>query len=195
MIVIYPVGKINDYLQLGEEYPHLPIPQECPSCGEEGKLVRIGYYERWVCMKSGEFKVRIGRVLCKHCRTSHAMLPACLLPKRQSTAEVVATFLHSRVIEGETLNKAMETATDQEPSRQKGSEWIKSMVSKLPQIIHFLAKRFERFKASEDPPPRVKGLKKLHMLLDMMFQGWEQVCDALSFYSSHFLREMKESLI
>ena len=194
MIIIYPAGKINDYLRLGSEYPHLLIPQVCPDCKEKETFVRVGYYKRWVCTENGEFRVRIGRVRCKHCKASHALLPACLIPNKQSTTEVIATFLHSRVIEGKTLNQAMKAATDQEPSRQKGAAWIKSMVSKLPQIKHFLAQRLERFKESK-PPARVQSLKILHMMLEMMFKGWQQAGEALAFYSSHFHREMKMALV
>lgn len=80
MIIIYPACEINKYIELGV-YPHLKIPAICPTCHEKSTFKRIGYYNRWANTGQEEYYLRIGRVQCKNCKTSHALLPAFLLPR------------------------------------------------------------------------------------------------------------------
>jgi hypothetical protein len=193
MIIIYPAGKIKNYIKLGR-YPHLEMPHVCPTCLKRHTLVRIGYYKRWACTEIGESRLHIGRVFCKNCKTSHALLPAFLLPRRQCTARVIAVFLQQRIFKGHTLEKAMEVATKSHPSRQKGASWLKSMESKLLKIQHYVATLFPRFNNYTGQSCKAKP-NALQLLLEMMFSGSKDVGSAFSFHSYNFHRMTQESLI
>ena len=184
MIIIYPACEINKYIELGV-YPHLKIPAICPTCHEKSTFKRIGYYKRWANTGQEEYFLRIGRVQCKNCKTSHALLPAFLLPGRQNTVKVVAMFLQKRIIEGKTLKKSIEESTPQS-SRQKCSSWIKSLQSKLLEIQHYTSTFFNRFDVEKN---------LFESLITMLLQTSKDVSSSLSFHSFRFHQLTQKSLI
>jgi hypothetical protein len=65
----------------------------CPHCGKEGVLIRHAYYERWMNNGGKKVKINILRVKCKHCKTTHAVLPPFLIPYRQIITELALEIL------------------------------------------------------------------------------------------------------
>ena len=53
------------------------------TCGTKGCLIRYGHYHRHVKLSSSLISLRIQRVWCKHCGTSHAILLSALVPYSQ----------------------------------------------------------------------------------------------------------------
>lgn len=194
MIIIYPAKDVKKYMEMGP-YPHLAVPERCPDCNEAGELVRIGYYSRWVCTETGEHLLRIGRVLCKNCKASHALLPAFLLPRIQSITSVVEKFFRERVLKGKTLKEAMGIASIVEPLRQKGSAWLEGLARKLSEIGHYIATLYPRVDFGEGPRRKGKHLKALYPLLKLLFSGDQEVGQALSWHNFQFYQMTKTSLV
>lgn len=55
----------------------------CPNCKKVHTLVFFGYYSRSIITNSGIVILDIQRVYCKHCHTTHALLPSSLVPYSQ----------------------------------------------------------------------------------------------------------------
>ena len=52
---------------------------EC-DCGSNGKLVKIGYYQRYYKTSTRKICIQIQRVMCKHCGRTHALFVECMVP-------------------------------------------------------------------------------------------------------------------
>lgn len=55
---------------------------ECPECGQSECMIKYGRYDRYVFSLEGcdpKFTLTIQRIYCKHCKTTHAILPDCLI--------------------------------------------------------------------------------------------------------------------
>jgi hypothetical protein len=63
--------KLNDY----------PILADCPHCHD--RLVKNGFYRRYVITSNGTYIIYIRRYRCKHCGISISILPSFLLPHFQ----------------------------------------------------------------------------------------------------------------
>ena len=55
---------------------------ECPKC-RSTKLIYYGSYERYVIARKKELKIRIKRVFCKECASTHSIIPSFILPYYQ----------------------------------------------------------------------------------------------------------------
>lgn len=53
------------------------------SCGATGRFIMHGYYNRSLKTPFGKIKLRILRVKCKSCGTTHAVLHPCIIPYSQ----------------------------------------------------------------------------------------------------------------
>lgn len=53
------------------------------TCGSTGKMVRHGYYKRHFKVNSEKIKLRILRVKCKECGSTHAILLSIIVPYSQ----------------------------------------------------------------------------------------------------------------
>ena len=143
MIIVKEAVEFNDYLKLGF-YPRLKIPRCCPSCKSLDQLRRIGYYKRWVCTPQVEKQVRIGRVICKSCKTTHALLPSFLIPRRQDIVGVIAKFLSARVLKSKSLRQSMLDCGAKNPSRQKGAHWLKKLYSNFVKLSSYVYTTYHR---------------------------------------------------
>lgn len=61
----------------------VPLERLQCSCGRFGCLVRHGYYNRKVKMKSCVIQIRILRLICKACGRTHALLLSEMVPYSQ----------------------------------------------------------------------------------------------------------------
>lgn len=66
-------------------------PEQCPSCGSEGCIVRFGSYLRKCCIDvDGEVhSLRVKRFKCKSCGVTISYLPSFLVPHKQYMASVI----------------------------------------------------------------------------------------------------------
>ena len=61
----------------------LQLHQLACSCSHSACLSILGYYKRSVKLPSGTVRLRICRVKCSECGTTHALLPSSLVPYSQ----------------------------------------------------------------------------------------------------------------
>lgn len=62
---------------------NLQFHRLCCSCGHAGGLSVHGYYNRYIKQGSEKPCFRICRVICKHCRKTHALLLSSMVPYSQ----------------------------------------------------------------------------------------------------------------
>lgn len=192
MIVVDGINEA-EYFALGQ-HPRLPKPKKCPSCERENNLIRIGYYKRWVSSENREERARIGRVKCKSCKTSHALLPSFLIPRRQEVVGIIAEFLRLRVIENKTLKESMVGSGSRKTLRQKGAKWLYSLWKNRQKVHDYLAGKFSRFPTARREQTDEK-LKIIYPLVYLIFQGFKDTSEALSHHNIRFYEAVKIALI
>lgn len=186
MIIIEKTEDVKNYLSLGN-YPRLPIPRKCPKSNCKGKLIRIGYYKRWICTSEEEREIRIGRVKCKVCKTSHALLPSFLIPRRQEVTWVIGAFLKANLQDGKSLKDSMKEAKLVNASRQKIRSWIKGLEKNLSLLSHFLSRVY--------PLRKREGETQLKEILSVLLPEGKDPGEALSICSEKFHTLMEKAII
>lgn len=83
MITIYNENfnsnrKINHYYEYTAQLNTSKL--HCPKCNHVGGCERHAYYRRFFIYNNQKYELSILRVRCKHCNTTHALLPFFLLP-------------------------------------------------------------------------------------------------------------------
>lgn len=61
----------------------LQLHQLSCSCGRSGCFSIHGYYERTVKLEAGCLRLKVCRVICSECGSTHALLPSCIVPYSQ----------------------------------------------------------------------------------------------------------------
>lgn len=86
MITIF-AENFNDISQESYDslvFQKLQIHQlSCPCCQHSGSLIMHGSYQRSVKRANSLLSLTIQRVLCKECLSTHALLPASIVPYSQ----------------------------------------------------------------------------------------------------------------
>ena len=75
-----------------KEYPaaglRFPVPERCPDCQAVGRLIRWGFYERWLFLNAEEqIRIQVQRVRCRSCGHTHCLLPDFTQAYRRYTLE------------------------------------------------------------------------------------------------------------
>ena len=78
----------------------------CPKCNHSDLIIH-GYYSRRLKTKIGTIYLRIIRVICKTCGSTHALLLSCLVP--YSSVDLKS---HIRIINNDDINGLMEEISD-----------------------------------------------------------------------------------
>ena len=78
----------------------------CPKCNHSDLIIH-GYYTRRLKTKIGTIYLRIIRVICKTCGSTHALLLSCLVP--YSSVDLKS---HIRIINNDDINGLMEEISD-----------------------------------------------------------------------------------
>lgn len=63
-----------------------PMMIEC-TCGCRGQCIKYGKYPRTVIYNGEKFTIYIQRIYCKHCKTTHAILPSYIIPYKHLSME------------------------------------------------------------------------------------------------------------
>ena len=78
----------------------------CPKCGHSNLTIH-GYYSRRLKTRTGTIYLRILRVICKACGSTHALLLSCIVP--YSSIDLDG---HIRIIANDDVNGLMEEIND-----------------------------------------------------------------------------------
>ena len=87
--VCYFGGSIPEYQVQFVTWLVLVRPERCPHCGAEHTYIFWGTYARWVYTDTERIRIRIGRVRCRICRVTDALLPSFLHMFRRYTLVLI----------------------------------------------------------------------------------------------------------
>lgn len=73
-----------------------PRPDNCPNCGQLGKLIGHGSYPRHPCDHERPLLIRVKRFLCHACHRTVSLLPSFCLPYRHYLAKTIQSVLDLR---------------------------------------------------------------------------------------------------
>jgi len=85
VIVQHVATPVNQYPAAGLRFP---VPERCPDCQAVGRLIRWGFYERWLFLNTEEqSRIQVQRVRCQACGHTHSLLPDFTQAYRRYTLE------------------------------------------------------------------------------------------------------------
>jgi transposase-like protein len=166
MQMLYPFGgSIQQYIERvgsGKEANRCR-PASCPQCESKQPLVCHSFYQRTVADLDSGCVIRVRRYLCSACRRTVSLLPEFALPYLRFTIMVVGVFLKARLLLGQTLKAAAETAGQVGMPYQRGQQWVRRFQAQAESLSGALAARVR---------PIVAGdfVKKAIQMLEEM--GW-----------------------
>lgn len=67
----------------------------CPKCNQLHCLIRHAYYTRYLKSRSNKVELRIQRVLCTNCNSTHALLPSFIVPYSQINIHAIVSIIKS----------------------------------------------------------------------------------------------------
>jgi transposase-like protein len=144
MQMLYPFGgSIQQYIERvgsGEEANRCR-PASCPQCESKQRLVCHGFYQRTVADLDSEGVIRVRRYLCSVCRRTVSLLPEFALPYLRFTIMVMGVFLKARLLLGQTLQAAAETAGQVGMPYQRGQQWVRRFQAQAESLSGALAAR------------------------------------------------------
>lgn len=162
MQILHPfAGSVQQYTeQLADPDPYRP--GHCPQCQTKHPLTAHGFYTRTLIDTVFDGVIRVRRYLCQSCRRTVSLLPEFALPYLRSGLAVIALFLITRLLHGQTLQAAARTAPPPMPY-QRGQFWIRRFRTQAETLCAALA-------ALTQPAPAPDFV---HRALDMLeSSGW-----------------------
>jgi transposase-like protein len=124
MQILHPfAGSVQQYAaQLADPDSHRP--GHCPQCQTKHPLTAHGFYTRTLIDMAFDGIIRVRRYLCQACQRTVSLLPEFVLPYLRSSLAVIALFLITRLLRGQTLHCAVQTAPFP-MAYQRGQFWIR----------------------------------------------------------------------
>ena len=142
MQMLYPFGgSIQQYVERigsGEEANRWR-PASCPQCESKQSLVCHGFYKRTVADVDSDYMIRVRRYLCSACHRTVSLLPEFALPYLRFTIMVIGAFLKARLLLGQTLKAAAETAHQAGMPYQRGQQWVRRFQRQAESVSAALA--------------------------------------------------------
>ena len=124
MQILHPfAGSVQQYTEQLDN-PDCHRPRHCPQCQTKRPLAAHGFYTRTLIDRAFDCIIRVRRYLCHACQRTVSLLPEFILPYLRSSLTVIALFLIARLLRGQTLDSAAETAPPPMPY-QRGQFWIR----------------------------------------------------------------------
>lgn len=117
---------------------------ECPHCKSDN-LIFYGTYERNIGIYDKYYKIRIKRVQCKYCGSTHALLPNFILPYYQNEVSFIEVSIGLKVIEEtstEEISKVLNI------SRQLINNWLRRFKSHLTRLKVTISYNLEKIMTS-----------------------------------------------
>jgi transposase-like protein len=138
MQILHPfAGSVQQYVeQLAD--PGFHRPDHCPQCQTKHPLTAHGFYTRTLIDTAFDGVIRVRRYLCQTCRRTVSLLPEFVLPYLRSSLTVIALFLITRLLRGQTLQGAARTAPPPMPY-QRGQFWIRRFRTQAETLCAALA--------------------------------------------------------
>ena len=184
-IIVECTGGIKEYAARG---PDCVAPLEslsCPFCRPRHRLRRHGSYCRNAVTESSVHRVAIARFLCPATGRTVSLLPDFLVPRKQHTAAVIASFLHAFAWLGLSLAIAVRIATRVYPSHEKGRFWARAVASRASVVRRYITAQHVRVGPPgadwvlPAEPPRIL----LRALLGTLSAGWPDLPSAFVYHS------------
>ena len=138
MQILHPFsGSIEEY---NEELsnPDAHRPGHCPQCQDKNPLTAHGFYTRTLIDTAFDGIIRVRRYLCNACQRTVSLLPEFVLPYLRSSLIVIALFLVARLLRGQTIKAAAQTAPPSMPY-QRGQFWIRRFRTQAEALCAALA--------------------------------------------------------
>ena len=138
MQILHPfAGSVQQYLNQLVDLES-PRPKHCPQCEANKPLTGHGFYTRTIIDSAFDGSIRVRRYLCEACRRTVSLLPEFVLPYLRSSLMVIALFLIARLLGGQTLEAAAQTAPSSMPY-QRGQYWIRRFRAQAEALCAALA--------------------------------------------------------
>lgn len=107
--------------------------EACPECGRVGALRPYGGYGRPVVdvgdgdAEADDSRVRIARVICRACGTTHSLIPTTLTPRSPFTARLRSEAVRRCRLGGESVASVAE-------SLHASATTVRSMLAEAPAV-------------------------------------------------------------
>jgi transposase-like protein len=138
MQILHPfAGSVQEYTEQLSN-PDCHRPGHCPQCLAKHPLTAHGFYTRTLIDTAFDGIIRVRRYLCRACQRTVSLLPEFALPYLRSAVTVIALFLIARLLRGQTLQSAAETAPPAMPY-QRGQFWIRRFRAQAEALCATLA--------------------------------------------------------
>lgn len=72
-------------------------PIKCPKCGSEGNFKNHGSYMRNLISTNKQSKIKVNRLKCLGCLTTHALIPKDAIPYRQYSIEIISALCSDKL--------------------------------------------------------------------------------------------------
>jgi hypothetical protein len=138
MQILHPfAGSVLQYTEQLDN-PDCHRPAHCPQCQTKHPLTAHGFYTRTLIDRAFDGIIRVRRYLCHACQRTVSLLPEFVLPYLRSSVTVIALFLIARLLRGQTLQGAAETAPPP-MTYQRGQFWIRRFCAQAEALCVALA--------------------------------------------------------
>ena len=138
MQILHPfAGSLQQYTERLAD-PDCYRPGHCPQCHAKQPLTAHGFYTRTLIDAAFDGVIRVRRYLCQACRRTVSLLPEFVLPYLRSSLTVIAIFLITRLLRGQTIEDAARTAPPPMPY-QRGQFWIRRFRAQAAALCAALA--------------------------------------------------------
>lgn len=138
MQILHPfAGSLQQYTERLAD-PDCYRPGHCPQCHAKQPLTAHGFYTRTLIDTAFDGVIRVRRYLCNACRRTVSLLPEFILPYLRSSLMVIALFLVTRLLGGQTIEAAARAAPPPMPY-QRGQFWIRRFRTQAESLCAALA--------------------------------------------------------
>ena len=122
--------KNNSFESFFEKKLNLPY-LECPNC-KSSKVIKWGFYVRninYINNNKYEYKIiKIQRIKCKECGSTHALLPIFIVPYKINSIEIIVNSLNNKEI---NLNISVDTINHWNKIFNKYIPYLKTMLNNI----------------------------------------------------------------
>lgn len=116
----------------------VPLPRECPRCS--GYLHGHGWCSRQVVDEAAAVVLRVRRVKCSACGSTHICLPHFLASKRLFTLAAIETQVTAYVATEQSLRRVAHAAAggEGEPAYQRLWGWVQRIGAQAGETLEYL---------------------------------------------------------
>ena len=121
VIVQHVPTSVNQYPAAGLPFP---VPARCPTCQAVGRLIRWGFYARWLFLGAEEqCRFRVQRVRCQECGHTHSLLPDFTQAHRRYALELMQQAVVGYLLTGRGWRALLQTLAPA-PPLSTVREWV-----------------------------------------------------------------------